>query len=426
MNNTQPKVYRVAEITRLIKSVLEDEIGEVWIEGELSNVRRPSSGHYYFTVKDENAQISAVMFRGYQKGLRFQPVDGLVVRVFGLVSVYEKSGQYQVLVYQMEPGGQGALQAAFEALKKQLASEGLFDPARKKPIPLLPRRIAVVTSPTGAAIRDILNVLLRRFGNLHVVLSPVRVQGPEAAGDIAAAINELNTMGGFDVIIVGRGGGSLEDLWCFNEESVARAIAESTIPVISAVGHEIDFTISDFVADLRAATPSAAAELVIGRKADFEANLDACSQRLCRAIQQRLLTIRNRFLVATHSYVFQEPHNLARRIAERIERTKMQIEYSIQSMLRERQQRIDESSLRIVRQMHEWQRVSGMTIQRLEVQLKGMNPLAILDRGYSITKRINGHILKSADQVRQGEHVLTRLAAGSFESEVVKKSDSKN
>jgi len=422
----QKKVFQVSEITRLVKTVLEDEIGEVWIEGELSNVRKPSSGHYYFTIKDENSQIAAVLFRGFQQSLKFQPVDGRVVRVFGPVSVYEKSGQYQVIVRQMEPAGKGALQAAFEDLKKKLAAEGLFDPVRKKTVPMLPRHIAVVTSPTGAAIRDILNVMLRRFENLHIVLYPVRVQGTEAAADIAAAINELNAMGGFDVLIVGRGGGSLEDLWCFNEESLARAIANSTIPVISAVGHEIDFTISDFVADLRAATPSAAAELVIGRKTDFEEKLDVCSRRIVRALQQRSLNLRNRFIAAAGSYVFREPHNLASRASERIDRMRLQMVYSIESLIREKQQRIDEISFRIVRQMREWKRVSIMDIQRLEAQLNGMNPLAVLGRGYSITSQTNGRILKSTARLRRGEHVFTRLAAGSFESEVLKKNDSKN
>ncbi len=426
MNNTQPKIFRVTEITRLIKSVLEEEIGEVWIEGELSNVRRPSSGHCYFTIKDKNAQISAVMFRGHQKGLRFLPENGLAVRVFGQISLYEKSGQYQIIVYKMEQGGLGALQAAFEVLKKKLFEEGLFDHARKKNIPMLPRHIGVVTSPTGAAIRDILNVLSRRFSNLHIVLAPVRVQGSGAADEIAEAINTLNDMGIFDVLIIGRGGGSLEDLWCFNEEVVARAIARSTVPVISAVGHEIDFTISDFTADLRASTPSAAAELAIGNKADFEADLDAFSQRLGSALQQQWLNIRNRFLAASNSYVFQEPRHLVQRVSEQIERLNVQMEHSIRNTMRERHQRVDESNFRMTRQMQEWKRVKKLTIQRLEALLNGMNPLAVLDRGYSITCQGNGRILKSVDNIREREHVHTRLANGMFESEVITKSDRKN
>ncbi|MBI2437967.1 MAG: exodeoxyribonuclease VII large subunit, partial [Lentisphaerae bacterium] len=222
-----PKVYRVAELTRLIKSILEDEVGAVWVEGELSNFRAPSSGHWYFTLKDESAQLALVMFRGDQRSVRFQPKDGMLLRAQGLISVYEKSGQYQMIVRALEAAGQGALQAAFEALKRKLEAEGLFDPARKNPLPRLPRHIGIVTSPTGAAIRDILNILSRRFYNLHVVVAGVRVQGPGAAEEIAAAIDDFNLRGDVDVLIVGRGGGSLEDLWCFNEEVVARAIARS-------------------------------------------------------------------------------------------------------------------------------------------------------------------------------------------------------
>lgn len=418
------KVYRVAEITRLIKSILEDEVGEVWIEGELSNVKRPSSGHYYFTIKDENAQIAAVMFRGRQTGLRFQPEDGLAVKILGLVSVYEKSGQYQVIVYRMEPAGKGALLAALEALKKKLELEGLFDPARKKPLPVLPQHIGIVTSPTGAAIRDILKVILRRFPNLHIVIAPVRVQGQGASAEIAAAIDEFNAMGGLDVLIVGRGGGSLEDLWCFNEESVARAIARSGIPVVSAVGHEVDFTISDFVADLRAPTPSAAAELVVGLKLDFEREFAAYTQQMLRALRQYALGIRNRYIAASGSYVFREPRNLARRYLERLCRLQNQVQHSGQTLFREYQQRVDESNFRMLKQTEAWQRVSEMNLRRLESVLRGINPLAVLGRGYSITMRADGSIIKSAGQVKCGVRIFTRLADGKLESEVVGKDES--
>ncbi len=422
---TDPKIYGVTEITRLIKGLLENEVGEVWIEGELSNVRRPSSGHCYFTIKDENAQIAAVMFRGRQAGLRFEPRDGLVVRVLGSVSVYERSGQYQVIVQSMQAGGKGALHAAFEALKKKLLDEGLFDPERKRNLPMLPRHIGVVTSSTGAAIRDILNVLSRRFGNLHVVLAPVRVQGDGAAADIAAAIEELNRRGGFDVLIVGRGGGSLEDLWPFNEEIVARAIAASSVPVISAVGHEIDFTISDFVADFRAPTPSAAAELVVGRKEDFEAGLESCVRNLRRALQQRLLEIRNRVAAAAGNRVFLEPGHLVRRTVERILRMQVQLEHGTRNAVRERMQRVDDLAQQLealVRErLHEWEIRAG----QLEARLAGMNPLAVLNRGYSITMRMNGEILTRSDQARTGERLLTRLSVGEVESEVKEKNDCK-
>ena len=426
ISNTEqkPKIYRVREITSLIKTVLEEEIGDVWVEGELSNVKQPSSGHYYFTLKDEDSQIQAVMFRGYQPKLRFAPEDGLVVCVFGLLSVYEKSGRYQILVREMKLSGKGAMQAAFEALKRKLAQERLFDPARKKPIPMLPRHIGIVTSPTGAAIRDIINVLFRRFPNLHVVLCPVKVQGAGAASQIAEAIDALNALTELDVLIVGRGGGSLEDLWCFNEEQVARAIARSRIPVVSAVGHEIDFTIADFVADLRAPTPSAAAELVIGKKTDFEAELDAYSRRVAQAIQQYMLNAKNRLISARGSYVFQEPGTLVRQVNERMDRISMQMHHAIQTFMHEDEQQVDELNMKIIQQMKEWESATNMKIHQLNAQLKEMNPLAVLERGYSISSFRDGRIIKSVKQLNYGDQVLTRLAKGRFESEVKVKSDS--
>ncbi len=417
------KVYRVAELTRLIKSVLEDEVGEVWVEGEISGFRQPSSGHWYFTLKDASAQLACVMFRGSQRGLRVQPRDGLQIRIFGRISVYEKSGQYQMIALTLEAAGQGALQAAFEALKRKLAAEGLFEPGRKKPLPKLPRHIGIVTSPTGAAIRDILNVLTRRFPNLHIVLAPVRVQGALAAAEIAEAIDGFSRRGGMDLLIVGRGGGSLEDLWCFNEEIVARAIARCAIPVISAVGHEIDFTISDFVADLRAPTPSAAAELAVGRKADFEADLVENERRLRQALQQRLVSLRHRLHAVRQSYVFREPRHLARRILERADRLRREMRQLVQGYLRERQQRVDEQQMRLARCLREWHSLAALNLRRLENQLKSLNPLAVLERGYSITRTESGTVVTAPEQIRPGMRVLTRVARGSFESEVIEHGD---
>ncbi len=260
---TGKKIYSVSEITHEIKVLLEGRFPGVWVEGEISNIRKPGSGHVYFTLKDEGSQLQAVLYRSQFSRSKFDLKDGLQVIAFGDVSVYAKGGRYQITVAEIEPKGLGALQLAFEQLKQRLAKEGLFAPEKKKRIPLLPERIGIVTSPTGAAIRDILTVIERRFANVRILISPVRVQGETAAGEIAAAIDGFNSRADVDVIIVTRGGGSLEDLWAFNEEAVARAIAGSHIPVISAVGHEIDFTISDFVADLRVPTPSAAAERAI-------------------------------------------------------------------------------------------------------------------------------------------------------------------
>ncbi len=418
-HNEPEKVYRVAELTRLIRMVLEDEIGEVWLEGELSNVRRPASGHLYFTIKDAEAQIAAVMFRGSQRDLRFTPQDGLLVKVQGLLSVYEKSGQYQLVIRRMTPGGRGALHAAFEALKARLEREGLFDPARKRPLPRLPQHIGIVTSPTGAAIRDILNILNRRYANLHVVLAPARVQGEGAAAEIAAAIDDLNALGGLDVLIVGRGGGSLEDLWCFNEECVARAIARSALPVISAVGHETDFTISDFVADLRAPTPSAAAELVVGAKAEFEELLERLRRQGARALQIRLRDLRRRCGSAAGAYFFRAPGELARRRRGQVDQLRSRARHSLQNVWRMRQQSLDEYSLRLQQSARGWRQARAARLARLAAQLRAINPLAVLDRGYSITMRPDGRVLKSGAGLRAGDRLTTRFARDAVESEVL-------
>ncbi|MBI3986133.1 MAG: exodeoxyribonuclease VII large subunit [Lentisphaerae bacterium] len=419
----EPRVYPVSEVTRLIRSVLEDEVGEVWVEGELSNLRRPSSGHWYFTLKDEQAQLSAVMFRGHQRGVRFEPRDGLKVRAFGQISVYEKSGQVQLVVRLLEESGIGALQAAFEKLKLKLQGEGLFDPARKRPIPAFPQHIGIVTSPTGAALRDILNILFRRYPNLHVVLVPVRVQGDGAAGEIAEAIERLNRHGGVDVMIVGRGGGSLEDLWCFNEEIVARAIVRSGIPVISAVGHEIDFTIVDFVADLRAPTPSAAAELVIRPKAEFERSLREQARRLERSLRQNWLGMKNRFLAVAGSYVFREPAHVVRRYRDGLQQRGLRMRHRVESRLREVQQAVDEGAFRMTRQIRESRQLCVLKVGRLEAQLRVMNPLAVLRRGYSITSHPDGRVVKSVRDVQPGRLIRSRVADGILESEVRRQCD---
>ncbi|MBF8298615.1 MAG: xseA, partial [candidate division NC10 bacterium] len=285
---TPPKIYTVSDLTTEVRALLEDSFSGIWVEGELSNFRHPSSGHMYFTLKDQESQIRVVMFRVANRQLKFQPRDGLAMLVYGALSVYEPRGEYQIVVEYMEPKGLGALQLAFEQLKERLQAEWLFDDSRKRPIPMLPGRIGVITSPTGAAIRDILQVLRRRFAGVDVLIHPVTVQGDQAAPEIVDAIRELNRRGGLDVLIVARGGGSIEDLWAFNEEVVARAIADSKIPVISAVGHEVDYTIADFVADLRAPTPSAAAELVVSKKDELAQRLDDLQARMAGVVRSRL------------------------------------------------------------------------------------------------------------------------------------------
>lgn len=283
------KIYTVSELTQEIKDLLEAEFPFLWLEGEISNFRVPPSGHYYFTLKDTACQIRAVFFKSAQLGLSFRPENGLQVLCFGRLSVYADRGEYQIIIERMELKGWGALQLAFEQLKERLFKEGLFDPDRKKPLPLLPRRVAIVTSPTGAVIQDFLRILYRRFQNIQVYIFPVLVQGEAASFEIKEAIKSLNQSSlRIEVIVLARGGGSIEDLWPFNEERVARAIAASSIPVISAIGHEVDFTIADFVADLRASTPSAAAELLIQPQEEWESQVRELQDRLIQQIQQKM------------------------------------------------------------------------------------------------------------------------------------------
>ena len=313
------QVWKVSELTRRIKGTLEGAFGSVWVEGEISNFRKPASGHAYFTLKDATSQLRAVMFRSALAGVALPLKDGLLVRGYGQITVYEAAGDYQILLRKIEPAGEGELMLRLEALKKRLAAEGLFAAERKRPLPALPQHVGIVTSPTGAAIRDILQVLERRFANLHVVLAPVRVQGAGAADEIAAAIDLLNKRGGLDVLIVGRGGGSLEDLWCFNEETVVRAIVRSAIPVISAVGHEIDWTLSDFAADVRAPTPSAAAEMVVQGKAELERRVADLRRRLALGAKAATLGWRNRLDRAARTPGLRDPLQVVRQAQQSVD-----------------------------------------------------------------------------------------------------------
>jgi exodeoxyribonuclease VII large subunit len=311
MLDSTSEIWTISQLTRRVKGLLEEQIGAVWISGEISNWKLAASGHAYFTLKDAGSQIDAVMFKGSINKLKFQPQTGLEVIAHGRVTVYEARGNYQIVLDDMQPKGMGALQLAFERLKKKLELEGVFDAAHKKPLPMLPRRIGIVTSPTGAAIRDMLNVLGRRFANVHVLLYPAKVQGDGAAAEIVQGIRALDRWG-VDVMIVGRGGGSLEDLWAFNEEPVVRAVFEAQTPVISAVGHEIDFTLCDFAADLRAPTPSAAAELVIQEQEALAQRIHLLRKRLAKALTQRVERARHRLGLAQGSYYFKRPGELVR------------------------------------------------------------------------------------------------------------------
>ena len=386
-----PRIYSVSELTAELKALLENTFTGVWVEGEISNFKHHTSGHMYFTLKDDRGQLRGVMFRGSNRGLQFRPEDGLAVIVFGNVTIYEPRGEYQVYVEYMEPKGLGALQLAFEQLKTRLEAEGLFDPARKRPIPLLPKKIGVVTSPSGAAIRDILQIIHRRFANVQVLIFPVRVQGEGAAAEIVEGIESLNKRGDLDVLIVARGGGSIEDLWAFNEEVVARAIYVSQTPVISAVGHETDFTIADFVADVRAPTPSAAAELVISRKAELSQRVDDLFSRLVSHMRYRAERSGERL------------RSLERhlRLLSPLERVKRQRE------------RLRDGALALQSSMSHRLALWRGDLRTAAARLDSLSPLAILARGYSVCRRLPDlSILTRAASVAEGERVEVLLHQG--------------
>jgi exodeoxyribonuclease VII large subunit len=442
-----PKVLTVTDLTRRIKDTLEQSFPSVWIEGEISNLRQPASGHVYFTLKDTGAQINSVAFRGVASHLKFKLKDGLAVVVHGDISVYEKSGQYQVIVRQIQPKGLGALQQAFEELKQRLSREGLFDQERKKPLPVLPTCIGLVTSPTGAAIRDFLNIIGRRFPNIHIVINPVRVQGQGAAEEIASAVDEFNALRelkqlAVDVIIVTRGGGSLEDLWAFNEEVVARAIARSKIPVISAVGHEIDFTISDFVADLRAPTPSAAAELVIRSKQQFIDLLAQTQRRLSQDLQLRFAQARQRLTVLAGSHVFRQPADLVRQHAQQVDDLQRRLLQAVEDLTGSQRHRLNmameklklltpqaylqRSAVRLetqARRLHDiaprYLQLAGQRLKSATGRLDLLSPRSTLNRGYSITRLTDtGKVVRRVTDVTTGCNISTIVLDGEIASVV--------
>lgn len=371
----EKKILSVSEVTRLIKSSLERDFPHVWIQGEISNCKQHSSGHYYFTLKDEGAQMSAVLWRSRATALSVNLEDGMKVQVRGAITVYAPRGNYQIDVLQVLPVGIGELQLAFERLKQKLAAEGLFDASRKKPLPEFPSSIGVVTSVTGAALHDILSVLSRRFPALEVVVSPVRVQGEGAAQEIVDALREMNRYGGVEVIIVGRGGGSLEDLWAFNEEVVARAIAASAIPVVSAVGHEIDFSISDFVADLRAPTPSAAAELIVRDRVEILELLRNICYTMRQSLEDRVSTLKERMGSLVSSYSFNRPKDLFHQYAQRLDELERGLSLA-SSHIFDR-----------VQQHHE----------ALYQQLQALSPRNVLSRGYAIIRKDQRPVTRAAE-----------------------------
>jgi exodeoxyribonuclease VII large subunit len=395
----QAKIYKVSEITREIKNLLEQSFPTLWVEGEISNYTLHSSGHRYFSLKDENAQIRCVLFRWEGKRLAFEPQDGMKVYALGNLTVYEKSGQYQLSVIRLHPLGIGELELGFQQLKERLYNEGLFDEAHKKPIPEYPQAIGVVTSPTGAAIRDIINIIHRRDPGIRIILNPVRVQGEGAGEEIAQAIRDFNEYKKVDLLIVGRGGGSLEDLWAFNEEVVARAIYNSKIPVISAVGHEVDFTIADFVADLRAPTPSAAAELAVKNRLETTKEVRNLFKTLIST--QRLIVedYKSRINSARESYGFKRAIDL----------------------IAQKAQRADELLRGLLKEIKNYFDSKKKSLSLVSGKLNALSPLAVLERGFSLTRKLPGmEIIRDASSLRLKDEIEVKFFKGRIEAEVKK------
>jgi len=410
------------------------------VEGEVSNVRVPPSGHIYFTLKDQWSQMRAIIFKQQARSLRFTPEDGLHIVCRGRISLYEPRGEYQLILDYMEPKGVGALQIAFEQLKNRLDAEGLFDGERKRSLPLVPRRIGIVTSPSGAAIRDMLQIIHRRFPNVEILICPVRVQGVESPLEIAQAIRDLNALGDMQVIIVGRGGGSLEDLWAFNDERVARAIYESRVPIISAVGHETDFTIADFVADMRAPTPSAAAELVVREKAELLRSIQSLNLRMMGCMRQHLEFFSGRIDQAGKGLI--DPRKRMERFWERLNELSRRLSTGTHQLVLVAQNRTNSLKEKLLyRNPHEKAEGYGLKISQLTKELSGaiqqilgerenqvkqlisnldnLSPLAILKRGYSITRRYpSDEIVKDALAVVRGEKVRVKFYRGEILCEV--------
>lgn len=428
----------VSDLNKRVRSCLEGQFNLIWVQAEISNFKAHTSGHWYFSLKDSKAQVSAVMFRGHNSRLKFRPENGMEVLIRGRITVYEPRGNYQLFCESIEPVGAGALQKEFEQLKAKLKKEGLFDMSKKRALPKLPKKVAVVTSPTGAAIRDILNVLERRFAGLEVLVVPTVVQGAAAAPKITKALKQVYQLNGIDTIIVGRGGGSIEDLWCFNDEKLARTIAESPVPIISAVGHEIDFTIADFVADLRAPTPSAAAEVVSANAQELLDKIEGLEQRLVRGVEQRINDLWQH--VDSLKRLLDDPKKGIEDAQARLSSLNVRLERGSRrhiGLLRDKLQmqasRLEnpKRKLQVVRQGLEASeqrllRAKKINLNRLRqllnermAVLDAISPLRVVERGYSITQ-VNGTVVKSHDQVKVGDEIDVRLSKGSLIAEVKK------
>ena len=396
----EKNIYTVSEITKYLKDLLAIDplINDIWLTGEISNFHHHSSGHMYFTLKDENSAIAAIMFKGYNSQLKFQLEDGLKVIAHGYISLYEPRGTYQFYIDSMEPAGKGALYLAFEQLKEKLEKEGLFDQAHKKMIPLLPKKIGIVTSPTGAAIRDILSVVKRRFPNIYLLVVPSLVQGETASEQLAKGIEYLNRRGDIDLIILSRGGGTIEDLWPFNEEILARAIYDSQVPIISGVGHETDFTIADFVADLRAPTPSAAAELAIASRLELEKSIASNQERLSYAMGNKIREYRKQLQGLMERRVFTRPEELFSREMQELDDLSRRLEWVMEKELNGLQEKF----------------------QILNGKLESLSPLKTLARGYSIST-YQGKVIDSIKTVEIGQEIQILVKGGEIKSRIVRK-----
>lgn len=442
--NGPGQAISVKELTKYIKSRLETDprLSEVWVKGEISNFTRHSSGHMYFTLKDADSRVKAIMFASYNQRLPFLPKDGAKVLARGSISVYERDGQYQMYITQMQPDGIGSLYLAYEQLKRRLEAEGLFDAGLKKPIPRFPRVIGVVTSPTGAAVRDIITTIRRRYPAVKIQLYPVLVQGTQAAPSIVRAIEALNAEGEADLLIVGRGGGSLEELWAFNEEAVARAIFASVLPVISAVGHETDFTIADFVADLRAATPTAAAELAVPHYLELQQQVAYGTQRLYRGLSRLLQNNRERLERLKRSPYLTNPRRQLLEPAERLDRMTEKLRYRMKervSAAREqglhlsrslarfdpREQAVFAGKRRLTAEKQLITAMAGLLRERRSGfesvlrQMDALSPLKVMSRGYSLVyDEQQNQLIKSIHQIQPGDLVKVRLADGRLDCHV--------
>ena len=437
------RVWSVRELVDQVCQQVERRYSDIWVEGEISNCRPAPSGHLYFTLKDAEAQLPVVLFRRQALLLRFKPDDGLHVLVRGRISVYSQRGQLQLIGETIEPVGAGSLQLAFEQLKERLKAEGLFEAARKRQLPAFPRTVGIITSPTGAVIRDFLNIVGRRHAGLNVILCPAAVQGDQAASEVEAALTQLNASGGVDVIVIARGGGSLEDLAAFNSERVARAIVASRLPVVSAIGHETDFTIADFVADLRAPTPSAAAELITEAQHRIADRVATHSTRLERAVRFQLLHARQKMDQVPMDRAERRVLTMTHRLTQRLDDVGFRMEGTVMGVIRTRQQavarlgadvlhheprqmlarmreRLAVATTRIERSVERTVRRGAARSEGLDARLRSLSPLAVLDRGYALVLNAGGSVVRSTGQLAAGDRLRTRLSDGEFESTVDK------